>query len=230
MPLVSTQWSRHIRSLNMKTMQALSPSHSPGIFALRRAARASAGFTAIELMVVVAIVGVLTALAAPSFTPLIERWRVRDAAESITASVYLARSEAIKRGGNVVIRKNDSTAPTCNNGTGPTQWGCGWNVFADVNANGAQGACVPTATPNECTIQAVAAPTRVTVTLAGNIDGGISIDRWGMASHTGGASTAPTSMFFAITPQGKDMTDPNAARLCVGMGGRVVRKKGSEAC
>lgn len=185
-------------------------------------------------MVVVAIVGVLTALAAPSFTPLIERWRVRDAAESITASVYLARSEAIKRGGNVVIRKFNSgdttNAPTCTNGTGATQWGCGWEVFADVNANGVRNACVSTATPNECPIQTVTPPTRVTVTLTGSVNGGISIDRWGMASHTGGASTAPTSMFFAITPQGKDMTDPNAARLCVGMGGRVVRKKGSEAC
>ena len=41
-----------------------------------------AGFTAIELLVVVAIVAILTALAAPSFTPLIERWRVRQARES----------------------------------------------------------------------------------------------------------------------------------------------------
>ena len=213
----------------MKIMKAPPSFHSPGLRALRGAARASAGFTAIELMVVVAIVGVLTALAAPSFTPLIERWRVREAAESITASVYLARSEAIKRGGNVVIRKNDNSA-TCANGTAATDWGCGWNVFLDVNANGLQGTCVATDTPNECSIQTVTAPTRVTVTLAGNVNGGVTIDRWGMASHTSSASTAPTNMFFAIAPQGKTMTDPNAARLCVGMGGRIVRKKGSETC
>ncbi|WP_369818216.1 GspH/FimT family pseudopilin [Acidovorax sp. Root219] len=217
----------------MKIMKASPSFHSPGLRALRGAARASAGFTAIELMVVVAIVGVLTALAAPSFTPLIERWRVREAAESITASVYLARSEAIKRGGNVVILKNNSNdinAPTCNNGTGATEWGCGWNVFLDVNANGSQDACVATATPNECSIQTVTAPTRVAVTLAGSVQGKIVIDRWGMASHAGSGSTAPTNMFFAIAPQGKTMTDPNAARLCVGMGGRIVRKKGSETC
>ncbi|WP_436179352.1 GspH/FimT family pseudopilin [Acidovorax sp. LjRoot66] len=214
----------------MKIMKAPPSFHSPGLRALRGVARASAGFTAIELMVVVAIVAVLTALAAPSFTPLIERWRVREAAESITASVYLARSEAIKRGGNVVILKNNSTAPTCNNGTGPTQWGCGWIVFLDVDADGTQDACVATATPNECSIQTVTAPTRVAVTLAGNVNGKIVIDRWGMASHAGSGSTAPTNMFFAIAPQGKTMTDPSAARLCVGMGGRIVRKKGSETC
>ena len=180
-------------------------------------------------MVVVAIVGVLTALAAPSFTPLIERWRVREAAESITASVYLARSEAIKRGGNVVILKNGNSA-TCTNGTAATDWGCGWNVFLDVNANGLLDTCVATATPNECPIQTVTAPTRVAVTLAGNVNGKIVIDRWGMASHAGSGSTAPANMFFAIAPEGKTMTDPNAARLCVGMGGRIVRKKGSETC
>ncbi|MGL6206135.1 MAG: pilus assembly FimT family protein, partial [Giesbergeria sp.] len=61
------------------------------------------GFTAIELMVVVAIVAVLAALAAPSFTPLIERWRVRQAAENLTSSLYFARSEAIKRGGGIAL-------------------------------------------------------------------------------------------------------------------------------
>ena len=49
------------------------------------------GFTAIELMVVVSIVAILAALAGPSFAPLIERWRVRDAAEGLTSTLYYAR-------------------------------------------------------------------------------------------------------------------------------------------
>ncbi len=59
------------------------------------------GFTTIELMMVVAIMAILVALAGPSFAPLIERWRVRDAAESLTSTLYYARSEAIKRGGRI---------------------------------------------------------------------------------------------------------------------------------
>lgn len=194
----------------------------------------SGGFTAIELMVVVAIVAILTALAGPSFRPLIERWRVRDVSEGMTSTMYFARSEAIKRSGNVIIQKNDSNstnAPTCTNGSGPTQWGCGWVVFFDVNANGNQDACNPAAVPNECSLQTVTDPTRIAVTLAGNTTGKIVVDRWGMASHsTGAGAGVPTNLFFEVMPQGKTITDSSAARLCIGIGGRIVRKKGSETC
>lgn len=108
-------------------------------------------------MVVVAIMAILAALAGPSFAPLIERWRVRDAAETLTSSLYYARSEAIKRGGNVIIIKNPNSG-TCTTATGDTQWGCGWRIFFDANGNGAQDACVPANTPNECDLQVTAAP------------------------------------------------------------------------
>lgn len=58
----------------------------------------SAGFTAIELMVVVSIVSILAALAAPSFALLIENWHVRESAEQVQSTLAFARSEAIKRG------------------------------------------------------------------------------------------------------------------------------------
>ncbi|MFY3386910.1 GspH/FimT family pseudopilin [Paracidovorax sp. MALMAid1276] len=185
------------------------------------------GFTAIELMVVISIVAILAALAAPSFNLLIERWRVRSATEDLSSSLYFARSEAIKRGGNIVLMKNANTA-ACTNATGNTQWGCGWRVFYDVNGNGLQDACVAANTPNECDIQVTAAPTRLTINLPAST-GGISVDRWGMLSHTGGA-VVPTNMFFELTPQGKALTDTSAAKLCASTGGRIVTKKGTDAC
>ncbi len=74
----------------------------------------------IELMIVVAIMAILIALAAPSFTGLIERWRVRDSAETLTSTLYYARSEAIKRGGGVTI---DATGG----------WNTGWKVSHTQN-------------------------------------------------------------------------------------------------
>jgi type IV fimbrial biogenesis protein FimT len=191
-------------------------------------ARASHGFTAIELMVVVAIIAILAALAGPSFTPLIERWRVRDAAETLTSSLYYARSEAIKRGGNVIIIKNPNSGE-CTTATNATEWGCGWRIFFDVNGNRIQDACVPANTPNECDLQVIAAPKRLALNLTDST-GSISIDRWGMHSHTDAADSTPDELAFKLMPQGKDKTDASAATLCAGRGGRIVRKKGSEDC
>ena len=159
------------------------------------------GFTAIELMVVVAIVAVLAALAAPSFTPLIERWRVRDAAENLTSTLYFARSEAIKRGGGIAI-------------DGGTGWNEGWKV---------------THTANSVTtdLKITAAPTRVE---AAQSNGKLLlyVDRWGMLSET--SCGAPAGMSFLLKPTGKPDTDHSAIRLCVGTGGRIAQMKQGAAC
>ena len=184
------------------------------------------GFTAVELMVTLAIMAVLAALAAPSFTPIIERWRVRDAAESITTALYLARSEAIKQGGQIILAKNSSDGGCTSSGN--TDWSCGWHVFYDANNNGTQDTCDTSSTPNECDLKIGAAPTRVSITLTGST-GLIAVDRWGMLA-TAVDATAPSTMDFLLTPQGKSSSDGSAIRLCAGTGGRITQKKGSDTC
>jgi type IV fimbrial biogenesis protein FimT len=168
------------------------------------------GFTAIELMVVVTLVAILAGLALPNFTPLVERWRVRQATEDLQSTIYLARSEAIKRGGNIVIQANASS-----------DWGSGWHVFFDANANGVQDPCIPADTPNECNLQLSPIPKSIVIGLP---DGSSSatVDRWGILT--------PASMAFEVTPKNKTISDISAARLCVGTGGRISRIKGSESC
>lgn len=95
---------------------------------------AQRGFTAIELMVTIAIMAVLAALAAPSYTELIERWRVRNTTEAMRSTLYLARSEAIRRGGNIVVTKKANGAG-CTLADTNEEWGCGWTVFVDANKN-----------------------------------------------------------------------------------------------
>ncbi len=156
------------------------------------------GFTAIELMVVVAIVAVLAALAGPSFTPMIERWRVRQTAEALQSSIYLARSEAIKRGGGITI---DATGG----------WDQGWRV---THTQGT------TTTP----LQEVPAPSNVALTQAALQ---LFVDRWGMVSTTNNGAATTTN--FLIYPTGKSGS-PNAIRLCISAGGRILQKAAGAAC
>jgi len=59
------------------------------------------GFTAIELVVAMAIAAILVAMAGPSFVDLISAQRVKTATFDFFAALALARSEAIKR--NAVV-------------------------------------------------------------------------------------------------------------------------------
>ncbi len=152
-------------------------------------------------MVVVSIVAILAALAAPSFTPLIERWRVRQAAENLTSSLYFARSEAIKRGGGVAL---DATGG----------WDQGWKVTHTQNG----------ATTD---LQINSAPQKTAIA-QNNGKTMLFIDRWGMISETNGG--VPAAMAFPIFPTGRTDTDSSALRLCLTSGGRITQMKQGAAC
>nr|WP_255486467.1 GspH/FimT family pseudopilin [Luteimonas sp. MC1782] len=67
-------------------------------------ARASApGFTLVELMVTMAVVGILAAIAVPAMTAMINGNRLSGTAGELTASLQLARSEALRRSAPVTI-------------------------------------------------------------------------------------------------------------------------------
>ena len=58
----------------------------------------SRGLTLLETMIALAIVGLLASLAAPGFGALVERHRLRHAAETLAADLTQARFEAARRG------------------------------------------------------------------------------------------------------------------------------------
>lgn len=98
------------------------------------------GFTLIELMVVLVIVGVLLMVAAPSYNTLIERTRLKSYANELVSSFYLARSESIKRNRRMTMCVSIPDEDDDNDGkeecTGGGDWEEGWIVFYDENGNG----------------------------------------------------------------------------------------------
>ncbi len=86
------------------------------------------GFSLIELLVVVAMLGVLLALAAPGFQDTIESANTNSQAKNIMSMLNLARSEAVKRGRNVAICAS-LDGLDCSAG----DWSEGWMVFVDNN-------------------------------------------------------------------------------------------------
>lgn len=82
------------------------------------------GFTLIELMVTIAILGVVLAIAIPSYRAIQSRNAIRTFVNDYTASIYFARSEAVRQNAQVTV------CPS-NNGTNCTdsQLAAGWIVI-----------------------------------------------------------------------------------------------------
>ncbi|QDF97533.1 hypothetical protein CJ010_13805 [Azoarcus sp. DD4] len=83
----------------------------------------SGGFSLVELMVVIALLGIAMAIATPSFTRMIADQRVRAAATDFHTAMLQARSLAITHNLNVTVEPNDAG------------WEAGWSVHPESGAS-----------------------------------------------------------------------------------------------
>lgn len=98
----------------------------------------SLGFSLLELMVTLAVAGVLTVIAIPALTTFVQDNAIASGTNQFLAAVNFARNTAITTHQPVVLCWSTSTAttPACNN-TGADGYEDGWVIFTDPDGNGA---------------------------------------------------------------------------------------------
>ncbi len=89
------------------------------------------GFTLLEALVVLALLGTLMALAAPSVTGLRHKHLMQSHGERLLGSLVLARSEAVRRQQRVTLCVRGAADQCATVGS----WAQGWVVFVDANDN-----------------------------------------------------------------------------------------------
>jgi type IV fimbrial biogenesis protein FimT len=94
----------------------------------RRSRKLAEGFTAVELMVVVAIAAILTAIAIPNLRTYILNARRDSLVDGLVASLNYTRNEALNLDENVYLCPG-TTAPTSTTCPGGA-WSTGWQAIA----------------------------------------------------------------------------------------------------
>ena len=92
------------------------------------------GFTLLELIIAIAIVGILASIAVPSYSTFISKNRLSSVYNGLAGTISLARLEAVKRSQVITLCISNDQA-TCDPTTA-TNWGAGYIVFADLDGDG----------------------------------------------------------------------------------------------
>ncbi len=174
------------------------------------------GLTLVELMVTLAVLGVLMGIAAPSFVQLIASSNLTSQMNSFYADTRYARGEAVKRGVDVSLCPSSTSMdadPTCSG----SDWKVGWIVFIDTNGNGARST---TASDGEAILRR-----QEQLTGSNSVQGSTAVSSIRYNSDGRVAGGAANLVFTAPNSATADRT------VCISMTGKVrVLDKGSSTC
>lgn len=181
----------------------------------------SQGLTLVELVVTLALVGVLAGLAAPGFSGLVQRYKADLAASQMVAALNLARLEALRRGGGVAVQRLEDAS--CPRPDSVQDWSCGWVVFADRDGDGlfnpgTRSGRATSATPDQL-IQVFRVADGTSVMRSLNLRS-FGVNRWG---QLGGVNLG-----FTFTPPNNRLD--STFQVCSATGGRIRKLPTTVAC
>ena len=138
--------------------------------------QAERGFTLVEIMISIAVLGLLIMMALPSFSEALQNQQLRAASEALLNGMQLARGEAIKRNLPVHIV------------IGP---GTGWTVAEAASGTSIQIRSKDEGSPNAAVAISPGGATRVTFNALGavtaNLDGSARVTQLDITNPAGGA-------------------------------------------
>lgn len=187
------------------------------------------GFTLIELMVVLTVLGAMMAFAVPSFKEYKRNAALTNTANMLVSSVYRTRSEAMKDGVSVIMLPGNASGPS-----GSADWTQGWVIYADRNGNDAYDAPTDTDTKDGDPIFVQPGdeiPPSDNVRISVNRDGFVRFNGAGFPKGGGGNSNLTLTVCIKtdVTPVNPDASGNNCAdvsprrirRVIISTSGRV---------
>lgn len=172
----------------------------------------AAGFTLVEMAVVIAIVAIFLSLAVPSYRGVMTQNRIGSEINDINTDIELSRSAAIKQGVPVVICPStnpNAATPSC---SGASNWETGWIIFTDIANN------QTFATGSGDTLIRIHAPLQAGDTVSGTVgtaaggpfSGSLTLLEF---NRMGGATIGTSSHYAALSVH--DKANTIAWRRCV---------------
>lgn len=98
------------------------------------------GFTLVEGLIVMGIIGIMVSMGLPWFITITKSSTMTSTVNNFLADMRFARSEALRRGGGVVMCRSNApevATPKCDGNTNATTgWQTGWIIFHDRDRDG----------------------------------------------------------------------------------------------
>ena len=162
------------------------------------------GLTLVETLIALAVFSIISSMAVPPIRGMYERWQVANAAQAMASTLMLARSEALRQGGNIGLHRLTG----CPEQFGNQDWSCGWLLYANLDSS------TSWSSSKDQLLYEVKLTGNVNVMLQGKGATNIQFDRYGMA---GGLNATG----FVFSPANSGVSSTATQALCMTSGGRI---------